>query len=62
MVVPALDATVADAGLRRAVDGWRRWLIHERRASGHTVAAYTRDLAAFLGFLQVHLGLSLIHI
>jgi len=56
VVVPALDATVADAGLRRAVDGWCRWLIHERRASGHTVAAYTRDLAAFLGFLQVHLG------
>ena len=35
---------------------WRRWLRHERRASPHTVAAYDRDLAAFLRFLTEHLG------
>lgn len=56
MAVPALDPVTADAALRQAVDDWRRWLVHERRASDHTVAAYTRDLGAFLGFLQAHLG------
>lgn len=56
MAVPALDATLADPRLRQAVDDWRAWLAHERRASDHTVAAYTRDLFTFLGFLQAHLG------
>jgi integrase/recombinase XerC len=32
------------------------WLAQERRASPLTVEAYARDLAAFLGFLTVHLG------
>ena len=32
------------------------WLAHERRASPLTVAAYGRDIAAFLGFLTGHLG------
>ena len=32
------------------------WLARERRASVLTVAAYGRDLSAFLGFLTGHLG------
>jgi integrase/recombinase XerC len=44
------------ADLARAVASWREWLISERRASPHTLAAYGRDLAAFLDFLSDHLG------
>ncbi len=32
------------------------WLAGERRAAAKTVATYGRDVAAFLGFLAVHLG------
>ena len=39
-----------------AAQHWRRWLSDERRASPHTLDAYTRDLAAFLAFLTDHLG------
>lgn len=35
---------------------WRAWLEAERRASAHTVDAYSRDIAAFLHFLAHHLG------
>lgn len=50
-------ATVScDPALVRAIDEWRRWLIHEKRASRHTIDAYNRDLGAFLSFLQTHLG------
>ena len=50
-------ATVSCApALDRAIDEWRRWLIHEKRASRHTIDAYSRDLGAFLSFLQTHLG------
>lgn len=56
MAETALTEATADPGLRGAVDGWLRWLIHERRASPHTVAAYSRDLWSFLGFMQSHLG------
>jgi integrase/recombinase XerC len=50
-------ATVScDPALASAIDEWRRWLIHEKRASRHTIDAYSRDLGAFLTFLQTHLG------
>lgn len=39
-----------------AVAGYLAWLADERRASPHTLDAYRRDLAAFLGFLAGHLG------
>jgi integrase/recombinase XerC len=42
--------------LRAAVGAWFEWLTAERRASAHTVAAYGRDLAAFLDFLVEHRG------
>lgn len=47
---------ITDTTLSRAIDEWRRWLTHERRASGHTIDAYARDLGAFLSFLCGHLG------
>ncbi len=42
--------------LADAVGAWRRWLADERRSSEHTVAAYERDLVAFLRFLAEHIG------
>ena len=39
-----------------AFEAWRRWLGHERNASRHTLAAYTREVAGFLAFLARHLG------
>jgi integrase/recombinase XerC len=47
---------IAAADLAAGIDDWQRWLKHERRASPHTLAAYRRDLAAFLAFLSNHLG------
>jgi integrase/recombinase XerC len=35
---------------------WLEWLARERRASPHTLEAYGRDVAEFLGFLAGHLG------
>jgi integrase/recombinase XerC len=46
----------AKADLADAIDAWRAWLTSERRASRHTADAYARDFAAFLQFLQAHLG------
>lgn len=46
----------ADDRLQIAVDEWRRWLKTERRCSGHTVAAYSRDLAEFLKFVQEYVA------
>lgn len=45
-----------DPALEAAIESWRRWLAHERRASSNTLAAYQRDLAAFLAFMTDHLG------
>ena len=52
----AADRVIAAADLAAGIDDWQRWLKHERRASAHTLAAYRRDLAAFLSFLAGHLG------
>ncbi|MFM7689909.1 MAG: site-specific integrase, partial [Alphaproteobacteria bacterium] len=35
---------------------WLGWFARERRASAHSVEAYGRDVAQFLGFLTGHLG------
>ncbi|HEX5454556.1 MAG TPA: tyrosine recombinase XerC [Stellaceae bacterium] len=53
-VPPARFAAADD--LRAAIEAWAGWLGGERRASPHTLAAYTRDLAGFCGFLTGHLG------
>lgn len=45
-----------EPALGRAARDWLSWLAHERRASPHSVDAYRRDLASFLGFLAGHLG------
>ncbi|HYM01890.1 MAG TPA: tyrosine recombinase XerC, partial [Stellaceae bacterium] len=42
--------------LSAAIALWQSWLGAERRASAHTIAAYGRDLAAFLDFLAEHRG------
>jgi integrase/recombinase XerC len=51
---PAVFSAAPD--LRAAIALWTAWLGGERRASAHTVAAYGRDLAAFLDFLTGHFG------
>ncbi len=56
MAEAAVGHTAADTALARAIDDWRLWLTHERRASAHTIAAYSRDLGGFLAFLTEHLG------
>ena len=55
MARPAPRLT-ADPALSAAIDEWRAWLRAEKRAAANTVAAYDRDLAAFLKFLTGHLG------
>ena len=47
---------LAAPDLTAAIDDWRQWLRHERRASNHTSSAYARDLAQFLAFTAAHLG------
>lgn len=42
----------ADGRLKTAIEEWQRWLKTEKRCSGHTAAAYGRDLASFLNFLN----------
>ena len=46
----------ASPDLADAIASWQSWLSAERRVSPHTLAAYGRDLAAFLDFLGEHLG------
>ena len=52
---PLIDVTAAD-DTRRAIENWQRWIADEKRASENTLAAYTRDLAAFFRFMNDHLG------
>jgi integrase/recombinase XerC len=63
MAGPVLsDVPAAPLGLAAADDvaaafaAWRQWLAAERRASLHTLDAYTRDLATFLAFVTAHGG------
>jgi integrase/recombinase XerC len=51
-----LAAFHATPELVEIIARWQDWLAHERRSSPHTLAAYGRDLAAFLEFLGGHLG------
>jgi len=53
---PLAATYVAEPAVVSAIEDWRGWLAHERRASRHTVDAYGRDVAAFLRFLAGHLG------
>ena len=47
---------ISDSSLSSAIESWRRWLAHERRAPPNTLGAYQRDLAAFLDFVAEHVG------
>ena len=51
-----LTSTETITDLTGATGAWRQWLLSEKRASGHTLSAYERDLEQFLDFLQDHLG------
>jgi integrase/recombinase XerC len=53
-----LDEFQAAPDLRDAIAAWHRWLESERRYSPHTLAAYGRDLAAFLDFIGEHIGVA----
>lgn len=47
---------VSEPPLSRIVEDWLDWLVHEKKASRHTVDAYERDLRDFLAFLSGHIG------
>ena len=53
---PPAAAFLAAADLQEQIEAWRRWLAVEKRASTHSLAAYERDLAAFLAFLAEYQG------
>jgi integrase/recombinase XerC len=46
----------AQPDLADAVEAWLAQMSHERRSSAHSVAAYRRDVAAFLFFMSDHCG------
>lgn len=46
----------AAPAVEQACGDWLAWLEQEKRASRHTLAAYRRDVAAFLAFLAGHHG------
>lgn len=52
---PLIDLAMAP-DLAEAIAAWQSWLKAEKRVSPHTMDAYQRDLAAFLGFLTKHRG------
>lgn len=47
---------LAESDTIEAIEDWQRWILDERQSSAHTLAAYSRDLAAFLEFLTNHIG------
>jgi integrase/recombinase XerC len=51
-----LPALAADGALCAALAEWIAQLAAERRASDHTVAAYRRDISAFVTFVSAHFG------
>ncbi len=51
IAIPFAGADIAGEVVR-----WRDFLAAERRMSGKTVEAYSRDVSQFLGFLAEHLG------
>lgn len=51
-----LAAIPVEPALKRALGGWLAGLAYEKRASKHTIDAYSRDVADFLSFLNEHLG------
>lgn len=51
-----LAAVPVEPALKRALGDWLAWLAYEKRASKHTIDAYSRDVADFLSFLSEHLG------
>jgi integrase/recombinase XerC len=53
---PRLIQFSAEPGVVSAIEDWRAWLTDERRASVHTLDAYSRDLSAFFAFMAEHLG------
>ncbi|MBT5048310.1 MAG: tyrosine recombinase XerC [Rhodospirillaceae bacterium] len=52
---PLIEFIAADDTCR-AIENWQRWIADEKRSSENTLAAYSRDIAAFLRFLSDHLG------
>jgi integrase/recombinase XerC len=55
----AAAVAIGFAGDHAVVDActaWLAWLTHEKRASPHSVDGYGRDVAAFLDFVQGHIG------
>jgi integrase/recombinase XerC len=46
----------AQPDLADTIEAWLAQMSHERRSSAHSVAAYRRDIAAFLHFMSDHLG------
>jgi integrase/recombinase XerC len=49
------------ADLRASLGAWEEWLIYEKRVSGHTLRAYTADVAHFINFLAHHHGRAVAH-
>ena len=47
---------LAKRNTKNAIEDWQRWILDERKSSVHTLAAYSRDLSAFLEFLYNYLG------
>ncbi len=52
----ALNALALSGPLRAAVAAWLEGLEHTRRASRHSIIAYTHDIGDFLTFLSAHRG------